>query len=314
MLPAADCAKSASGTGGANPDLKPETAKSFSFGLIFSPTRDFDVLVDWYKIRKEGEVMLGSAFQALKDEDRFPQNIVRDPNPVNWVTKDGVPVPGTGPLLSVKLPWINQGATEVSGLDFEMRMRNNLGTWGKLSSTFRGSYQISYKIAQVLGDIEHNVAGKRPGLYDWNLSSGPDTPRFKGGLSTNWSQGPHSVSGSIAYVGSISLMRNRDASTIYPAEFCYYGTRKSTDAVPNRNTSNPRFEEFEESCKVPDWTTVGLGYTYTGFKNLGLSINIANIFDSKAPYDPGYTTAGYNTGLHNNRGRYFTLSASYKFN
>jgi iron complex outermembrane receptor protein len=311
---AADCAKSASGTGGANPDLKPETAKSFSFGLIFSPTRDFDVLVDWYKIRKEGEVMLGSSFQALKDEDRFPQNIIRDPNPVNWVTKDGVPVPGTGPLLSVKLPWINQGATEVSGLDFEMRMRNNLGTWGKLSSSFRGSYQISYKIAQVLGDIEHNVAGKRPGLYDWNLSSGPDTPRFKGGLSTNWSQGPHSVNGSIAYVGSISLMRNRDAATIYPAEFCYYGTRKPTDAVPNRNTANPRFEEFEESCKVPDWTTVGLGYTYTGFKNLGLSINIANIFDSKAPYDPGYTTAGYNTGLHNNRGRYFTLSASYKFN
>ncbi|WP_395007644.1 TonB-dependent receptor [Undibacterium sp.] len=310
----ADCSKSASGTGGANPDLKPETAKSFSFGLIFSPTRDFDVLVDWYKIRKEGEVMLGSEFQALKDEDRFPQNIVRDPNPVNWVTKDGVPVPGTGPLLSVKLPWINQGATEVSGLDFEMRMRNNLGTWGKLSSTFRGSYQISYKIAQVLGDIEHNVAGKRPGLYDWNLSSGPDTPRFKGGLSTNWSQGPHSVSGSIAYVGSVSLMRNRDASTIYPAEFCYYGTKKATDAAPNRNTSNPRFEEFEESCKVPDWTTVGLGYTYTGFKNLGLSINIANIFDSKAPYDPAFVTSGYNTGLHNNRGRYFTLSANYKFN
>lgn len=311
---AADCSKSASGTGGANPDLKPETAKSYSFGLIFSPTRNFDVLVDWYKIRKEGEVMLGSEFQALKDEDRFPQNIVRDPNPVNWVTKDGVPVPGTGPLLSIKLPWINQGATEVTGLDFEMRMRNNLGTWGNLSSTFRGSYQISYKIAQVLGDIENNVAGKRPGLYDWNLSSGPDTPRFKGGLSTNWSQGPHSVSGSIAYVGSVSLMRNRDAGTIYPAEFCHYGTRKSTDAVPNRNTSNPRFEEFEESCKVPDWTTVGLGYTYTGFKNLGLSINIANIFDSKAPYDPAYVTSGYNTGLHNNRGRYFTLSANYKFN
>lgn len=310
----ADCLKSASGTGGANPDLKPETAKSFSLGLIFSPTRDFDVLVDWYKIRKEGEVMLGSAFQALKDEDRFPQNIVRDPNPVNWVTKNGVPVPGTGPLLSVKLPWINQGATEVSGLDLEMRMRNNLGTWGKLSSTLRGSYQISYKIAQVLGDIEHNVAGKRPGLYDWNLSSGPDTPRFKGGLSTNWSQGPHSVNGSIAYVGSVSLMRNRDGATIYPSEFCYYAAAPGTGPAINVNTSNKRFGEFEESCKVPDWTTVGLGYTYTGFKNVGLSLNIANIFDSKAPYDPGFVTAGYNTGLHNNRGRYFTLSANYKFN
>lgn len=311
---AADCAKSASGTGGANPELKPETAKSYAFGIIFSPTNNFDILLDWYKIRKQGEVMLGSAEQALKDEDRFPQNVVRDTNPVNWVTKNGVPVPGTGPLLMIKEPWINQGATEVQGLDLEMRLNNNLGTWGNLSTSLHGSYTISYKIAQVLGDIEHNVAGKRPGLYDWNLSSGPDTPRFKGSLSSNWSQGPHSVNASISYIGAISLMRNRDASTIYPSEFCYYGTKKATDAAPNRNTANPRFEEFEESCKVPDWTTVGLGYTYTGFKNLSLSLNISNIFDSKAPYDPAFTTAGYNTGMHTNYGRYFTLSARYKFN
>lgn len=311
---AADCSKSASGTGGANPDLKPETAKTYSFGMILSPTSNFDVLLDWYKVRKEGEVMLGSEYQALKDEDKFPQNVVRDPNPVNWVTLNGVPVPGTGPLLSVKLPWINQGATEVEGLDLEMRLRNNLGTWGNLSTTVRGSYTISYKIAQLSGDVENNVAGKRPGLYDWNLSSGPDTPRFKGSLSTNWSQGPHSVNASINYTGSLSLMRNRDAGTIYPAEFCHYGTKKATDAAANRSSSNPRFEEFEESCKVPDWTRVGFGYTYSGFKNLSLTVNVANIFDSKAPYDPSYTTAGYNTGMHNNYGRYFTLSAKYKFN
>lgn len=311
---AADCSKSASGTGGANPDLKPETAKTYSFGMIFSPTSNFDVTLDWYKVRKEGEVMLGSETQALKDEDKFPQNVVRDPNPVNWVTLNGVPVPGTGPLLSVKLPWINQGATEVEGIDLQMSLRNNLGTWGKLSTSVHGSYTISYKIAQLLGDVENNVAGKRPGLYDWNLSSGPDTPRFKGSLSSNWTQGPHSVNASINYTGSVSLMRNRDGGTIYPSEFCHYGTKKPTDAAANRSSSNPRFEEFEESCKVPDWTRVGLGYTYTGFKNLSLSANIANIFDTKAPYDPAFTTQGYNTGMHNNYGRYFTLSAKYKFN
>jgi iron complex outermembrane receptor protein len=313
----ADCNKSAAGTGGANPDLKPEKAKSYTLGLIYSPTSNFDVLLDFYRIRKEGEVALGSAFDALKNEDKFPQNIVRDTNPVNFVTDaNGKPIPGTGPLQSIREPWINQGATEVSGVDIELKLRSQLGAWGKMSNALRASYVHSYKLAEVTGNIENNVAGKRPGLYDWQLASGPDTPRLKGSFSTSWDQGPHSAVATVNYVGSVSLMRNRDADTVYPAEFCYYGTRKPTDAVPNRNTANPRFEEFEESCKVPDWTTVSVGYTYTGFKNLSLSLNIANIFDSKAPYDPGSVSAtsqGYNTGLHNNYGRYFTIGARYTF-
>lgn len=313
----ADCNKSAAGTGGANPDLKPEKAKSYTLGLIYSPTSNFDVLLDFYRIRKEGEVALGSAFDALKNEDKFPQNIVRDTNPVNFVTDaNGVPIPGTGPLQMIREPWINQGATEVRGVDIELKLRSQLGAWGKMSNALRASYVHSYKLAEVTGNIENNVAGKRPGVYDWQLSSGPDTPRLKGSFSTSWDQGPHSAVATVNYVGSISLMRNRDADTVYPAEFCQYGTRKPTDAVPNRNTTNPRFEEFEESCKVPDWTTVSVGYTYTGFKNLSLSLSIANIFDSKAPYDPNSvsaTSAGYNTGLHNNYGRYFTVGARYTF-
>ena len=310
---ATDCSKSASGSGGANPDLKPEKAKSYTLGLIYSPTSSFDVLLDFYRIRKEGEVALGSSSEALKNEDKFPANVVRDPNPVNWVTLNGVPVPGTGPLLSVKLPWTNQGATEVSGMDIELKLRNKLGAWGNLSNSLRASYLHSYKVAEVTGNVENNVAGKRAGLYDWQLSTGIDNPRFKGSFSTAWDQGPHSAVATVNYVGSISLMRNRDADVIYPAEFCHYGTRKATDAAQNRNTANPRFEEFSPRCEVADWTTVSVGYTYSGFKNLSLSLNIANVFDTKAPYDPGFTAAGYNTGLHNNYGRYFTLGARYAF-
>ena len=44
-----------------------------------------------------------------------------------------------------------------------------------------------------------------------------------------------------------------------------------------------------------------------------LALNIQNLMNEKAPYDPGATYLGYNTGLHNPYGRYFTISASYKF-
>ncbi|QGZ40801.1 iron complex outermembrane receptor protein [Pseudoduganella flava] len=316
-----DCAKSAAGTGGANPDLVPEKSRSYSLGLIYSPSSSLDFLVEYFRIRKEGEVVQGSAFEAIKNEDRFPENVVRDQNPANFVTDaNGTPIPNTGPLLMVRLPWENQGSTEVRGIDFEVRHRARLGEWGALSSKLNGTYMTHYSLAQHPGDIEHNVVGGNAGIYDWNLSSSIDVPRLKFNLASVWTRGDHAVNASVNYVGSVSLKRYVNGTTVYEQPFCHYGTAKPTDAEPNRNGTVPLYEDYYPDCKIDPWVTVGLGYTYTGFKNLMLSLNIQNLFDKRAPYDPGQGIStsfvpqnGYNEGLHNNYGRYFTVSARYTF-
>jgi iron complex outermembrane receptor protein len=164
------------------------------------------------------------------------------------------------------------------------------------------------------------VAGGNAGIIDWNLSSGIDVPKWKTNLSTNWSYGDHNVNASINYIGPVSLLRVYNADVTYPQPFCHYGSRKTTDAEQNRNTTVPLFEAYYPSCDIHSWTTVGVGYSYSGFKSLTLSLNIQNLLDTKAPYDPavGVNTAatplaGYNEGLHNNYGRYFTFSARYAF-
>ncbi len=310
-----DCSKSAAGTGGANPDLVPETSKSLSMGLIFSPTSTFDVLVDYFRIRKEKEVALGSTSEALKNEDKNPGNVVRDTNPVNFVRDaNGNPIPGTGPLLLVKRPWTNQGATEVSGIDLELRHRKSLGQWGSLSTRMSTTYMRDYRLAEVPGNSEFNVVGARAGIWDWQLNSGIDNPKWKTSISTAWTYGVHRVNASMNYVGKISLLRFRDAETVYPEPFCYYGAPDAR--YPDRNTSAPLYGQYFPECSVNSWTTFGLGYTYTGVKNLSVTMNIRNLLDTKAPYDPAYggvSGIGYNTDLHNGYGRYFTLSASYKF-
>jgi len=315
-----DCSKSAAGTGGANPDLVPEKSKSYTFGVLFSPTSNFDVGLDFYKIRKEGEVALDSASSALKNEDKLPQNVVRDPNPVNWVRDaNGNPIPNTGPLLMVREPWINQGAVEVSGVDIDVAFRKNLGAWGNFSAKLTSSYLASYTLAQNPGDVEHNLAGYNAGLVDWNLSSGIDLPRWKSTLTASLTQGAHTFSANVNYVGPVSLLRLYNADTVYPQPFCHYGTRQPTDAEPNRNTASPLYESYFPSCSVHSWTRLGVGYTYTGIKNLALTFNIQNLLDTPAPYDPRYGTnagaplAGYNEGLHNQYGRYFSVSAKYTF-
>jgi iron complex outermembrane receptor protein len=317
---ATDCSKSASGTGGYNPDLKPETSKSLTFGLIFSPIKNFDFLADVYRIRREGEIALASANDALKNEDKNPGLVVRDTNPVNFVKDaNGNPIPGTGPLLTIREPWVNQGATEVSGVDFEFRARNNLGSWGSLSSSLKGSYLASYKLAQHPGDVENNVAGGRAGIWDWALSSSIDNPRWRSIFSTTWKKGDNAVNLTVNYVSAVSLLRVVDGATTYPQPFCYYGTKKPTDAAPDRNTSVPLYETFYPQCAIKEWTTVGVSYTYTGFDKWTLNANIQNLFDVAAPYDPNNTTpggaagTGFVSGLHNPYGRYFRLGASYRF-
>ncbi|WBS03410.1 TonB-dependent receptor [Pseudoduganella sp. SL102] len=316
-----DCAKTAAGTGGANPDLVPEKSRSYSLGLIYSPTSSMDFLVEYFRIRKEGEVVQGSAFEAIKNEDRFPQNVVRDTNPANFVTDaNGNPVENTGPLLMVKLPWENQGATEVRGIDFEVRHRARVGDWGTVSTKLNGTYMTHYSLSQHAGDIEHNLVGGNAGIYDWNLSSGKEMPRLKFNVASTWTRGDHAVNASVNYVGTVSLKRHVNAGTVYDQPFCHYGTAKPGDAEPNRDATVPLYEEYYPDCKIGRWVTFGLGYTYTGFKNLTLNVNVQNLFDKRAPYDPAegisstfLPEAGYNQGLHNNYGRYFTVSAKYAF-
>ncbi len=315
-----DCNKTAGGVGNSNPDLKPEKSKSISFGLLFSPNSNMDFGLDFYKIRKEGEVALGTAAQAMKNEDSNPGVVQRDTNPVNLlIGADGKAIPGTGPLLLVRLPWTNQGATEVRGVDFDAAFRKNLGEWGSFSAKLNTSYLDSYRFSENPGDIEHELAGHNAGIVDWSLSNSIDLPRWKTSLSGSWSLGSHAFNASVNYIGRVSLERKYDGAETYEKPFCHYGTRK--DPEPNRAALNPNYEGTFPECAVNSWTRLGVGYTYTGFKNLSLNVNIQNVLDTKAPYDPAYGTststgaplAGYNEGLHNPYGRYFQVTARYAF-
>ncbi|NDD01711.1 MAG: TonB-dependent receptor [Betaproteobacteria bacterium] len=275
-----DCSKSVSGVGGSNPELKPEKSKGFSLGMIYSPTKDIDVLIDTYKVRQENEVALGSATYLLEHPDRFPADaITRDTNPLNQLKDaNGNPIPGTGPLIAVKTPWVNQGATEITGVDLELKSRNNLGDYGT-----------------SVGAIPRN--------------------RFT--LSTALEQGSHIFLAAMKMTTSISMMRRYDGAKEYPVPYCHYGSGQPSTATSLGGV--PLYSTYYPDCKVPSWKTFDVGYMYNGIKNLQLGLNISNVFDKPAPYYPGSNTSttvqqGYSSGLYTNTGRYSRLTAKYIFN
>lgn len=322
-----DCAKSVSGVGGQNPNLKPEDSKAWTFGLILSPVRGLDISVDYYKIRKIGEVALGSAQDVIDHPDRYPPgSLVRDTNPALLLNG----VAGTGPLLSVSQPWVNQGSTEVQGIDFDIKGTMPLAG-GRFTGSLRGTYTLRYSRQEDLAYPENNLVGTNGGLADWATSVG-DVPRLKLRFAASYEFGAHQFTAAINHVSSISFLRQSDGSTEPPVVFsgttCHWGGpnndgsllvgRTVLGAAPTATNGRDLYINRFPNCGTGDWETVDVGYTYRGIKNLTLGLHIANLFDKKAPYYPGSNTSatvqqGHNSALHNNLGRYYTLSVNYKF-
>jgi iron complex outermembrane recepter protein len=320
-----DCAKSVSGVGGANPALKPETSRSLSFGLILSPTKGLDILVDYYKIRKEGEVALGSAEDVIAHPERYgPGAVTRDTNTALLLNG----VAGTGPLLAVQTPWTNQGSTEVSGIDLEIK-GSAPSSLGKLSASLRGAYILRYSRQEDISYPENNLVGTNGGLADWATTAG-DIPRWKMRVSAGLDTGSHQFNGAMNYVSGLKFIRQTDGSQIPPAVYsgttCHWGGANA-DAVAGRTVlgvaptaTNGRdlYINRYPNCSVAEWMTFDVGYAYTGFKDLRLGLNVSNIFDEKAPYYPASNTSttvtqGFNSGMHSNTGRYFSIYANYTF-
>lgn len=118
---------------------------------------------------------------------------------------------------------MNQGSTEASGLDFEASHRLSLGDKGRLTTKLDYNYALTYKRAEHPGDKGTDVVGSNGGLSDRATSVG-DIPRHRATLSSAWTMGVHTVTGSIDYVSPVSLYRRTDNYTTFEQPFCYYGS------------------------------------------------------------------------------------------
>lgn len=297
-----DCARSISSVSTPNPDLKNETSKSYSLGAIITPTRNLDLLIDWYRIRKENETALLSSTFVAEHPALYPGLAIRDSN--NLVDSNGNVIPNSGQLLAINRTFVNQGSTDTSGIDFEAAHRLNLGENGRISTRVNYTYMLTFKRSERPGEISHNLVGTNGGLADWATSVG-DMPRHRLNIASTWTRGDHSATLSADYVSSVSLLRIWDNKTTYATPYCHYG-QGNPGGLNNYLYSNP-------DCNVDELLTFGAAYAYTGFKHWTLSANVKNLFDTKAPYDPRYPNEGFNGQLHNAMGRYFRLTASYTF-
>ncbi|OWY39170.1 TonB-dependent receptor [Xenophilus sp. AP218F] len=168
-----------------NPNLKPENGKSYGLGLVWSPSRDADLSVDYWNIAINDLVTTLSADKLLRDEalcrggaydaasslcQDALRRVVRNPDSA---------LVNPGAINTIVVNPINAASKRTSGIDLAGRLKVRTANWGDF--LFKAAYTkvLTHTYQQFATDPAQDE------LNDMSNSDWPDKLDF----SANWSIG-----------------------------------------------------------------------------------------------------------------------------
>jgi iron complex outermembrane recepter protein len=175
------------GLEGGNADLKPETARTTTVGLVFTPTilPSFNATIDYYNIKITNVIGTYGANLSLNNcldsaNPLFCSLVHRAPNTGTassgslWLGTEGYITDGT----------LNLGELQQQGIDVEFNYRLDAGVVGKFDFNLNGNYDLHTKTTPYVGSGTYDCAGY------YGPSCGADGgifPRIKSVLRVNYS-------------------------------------------------------------------------------------------------------------------------------
>lgn len=163
--------------------LKDETSKSFTYGVVFAPTLNFDVSADYYRIKINNEVVYQASDTILREEadcrlgqldinSEFCQQVISQVvrnSPTAAFNPDGI--------TSVLVLPINAAIDQTSGVDLNAHYRLDAQRFGTFDFNFGATYVIMHKTQ--LG-VDSPVDNQLTDLYYYLI------PRTKANASVTW--------------------------------------------------------------------------------------------------------------------------------
>jgi iron complex outermembrane receptor protein len=274
-----------------NPNVKAETSRSFTLGMILEPTKDIDLTIDMWYFQRDDEIRVQRSVDIL---DAFNANptapapqIVRDTNQATWLRDaQGNIIPNSGPIILITRENGNFKWTKTAGIDYDLNIRLPATDIGKFSVKLQGTYTKRFDRLVLAGAL----------IDRWVGTSNSDIPRSRGSLTLNWSGGDFSA---------FARHNHSDPISVTASSACLNSATPTPTNLALRNAGR---------CKVRQERSVDLGLTYEGVKNLSLSgtvFNVANDYNRSNGIPSAFTY--WDPGLQGSLGRRFSLSANYKF-
>ena len=168
---------------GGNLNLKPEKSKNLSFGVVFEPTNNLSLGIDFWWVRVKDTIDALSETTVLGDAATFAQYILR--NASGDLSTDGFSCPGDN-CGYLDLRDQNLGGTRTNGADLSATFRQNLGSMGRLTLGMNSTYVAKYEYQ----DYVDGPWNQRVGRY-----SGADGPifRWQHAATAVWNMGSWTV-------------------------------------------------------------------------------------------------------------------------
>ncbi|GGX16286.1 TonB-dependent receptor plug domain-containing protein [Undibacterium macrobrachii] len=261
-----DCSASLPSFVSSNPDLKPETSRSYTMGLVFAPSKQWSFGIDYYNIERKDEIGTRSVVDILKGEATLPAGqllrvdnsatdneflaLVKKYAPTNSVTFQNI-----GKLGMVYNPYVNTGKTRASGFDFDARTTIKLDNIGTLRLNLDGNYELKYQTFSVADNTwNKNVVGTydRGGQLGAKVTAALKTGNWDNAVIVNYASGYSS-------------------NSLSSPTYCV------TQKVAPENMA---------TCERIDASTfVNYSLSYTGIKNTKLNFFVGNVFAAENPTD-----------------------------
>jgi iron complex outermembrane receptor protein len=268
-----DCGTQFPITNGGNPNLKPETSKNFTAGIVLEPTTQVSVALDYFNIEVKETISNGvPAATILSDPVKYGSLISR-----------GAPAGGLpGPIFDIDQTNINLGETKLSGWDLDVKWGIPSG-YGKFTVGLNGTYYLKY-------DVQNPDGSFTSAIDNANNATGGLIPRWKHYAFLNWGFGAWSTTFAQNYQGDYKDLpgtfedptdpaftpRTVDRYVTYDFQTVYSGFKNLTVALGVRNLTD----------EDPPYTNSGGQVVFQG------------------GYDPTYADP---------RGRFVYARATYKF-
>lgn len=159
---------------GGNPNLKPETAKSRTLGIVLEPTRDFAASIDYFNIKVEDVV--GNApptilLQQCLDNGSFCNLIHRDALGTLWLT----------PAARIEATNLNLGKLKTSGFDVTASYNFRIQNYGKVNVNLVGTYLKEFITEPIPGLGDYDCAGL------FGATCGTPLPEWRHKVRATWS-------------------------------------------------------------------------------------------------------------------------------
>jgi len=290
-----------------SPDIKPEKAKTQTFGVVYVPDwlRGLSLSVDWYSVRVTDNITQMGA-QAVVDGCYLDH----DQQLCNSIIRTGTPTTDYlgNPINNISLigtPYFNQNSIKATGIEFEIgynRPVDWLGGGESIGLRFIGSY-LSERSMTTAREYNDDGSLKAGTGATTEYQGWAGYPEFQGTLIGTYRRGG---------LGFAMTARYTDE----------YGWARTTNQ-PDATTGEITYQVGDNTIDAKTYFDARLNYRFDFDKwNMTLFLNVNNLFDKGPEYT--YTTGEFsptaaltpNPGLGvtgDTRGRRYTFGFSFEY-